>query len=201
MRHISGFTLSLIRVQCQTKKMREKLSRYPPLDCLHIPVHTIHKKSIVPYVPLRPCTNILYFLYSYFNLKRQNQKSRRKIFFSNFNREEVRRQRLTWSEGNFKGTQAWDNFDFFLPKSKPYMALVNFWKNFNSSPLIFARILMFEHFLGDWAYAEPYFFGELTNIFFANVHFGPIRWVHKRFFKIFTNYSQNLHLNLVPIFE
>ncbi len=50
----------------------------------------------------------------------------------------------------------------FLPKSKPYKALVNFWKKkIDSSPLIFARILMFEHLLGDWAYAELY------NFFFA----------------------------------
>jgi hypothetical protein len=30
----------------------------------------------------------------------------------------------------FKGTQAWDNFVFFLPKSNPYMPFVNFRKKF-----------------------------------------------------------------------
>jgi hypothetical protein len=29
-----------------------------------------------------------------------------------------------------KGTQAWDNLDFFLPKSNPHMPLVNFRKKF-----------------------------------------------------------------------
>ncbi len=28
-----------------------------------------------------------------------------------------------------KGTQAWDSFDFFWPKSKPYMTLVKIKKN------------------------------------------------------------------------
>ncbi len=31
---------------------------------------------------------------------------------------------------NFKGTQAWDIFEFFWPKSNPYMPLVNFRKEF-----------------------------------------------------------------------
>ncbi len=65
----------------------------------------------------------------------------------------------------FKGAQTWDNFEFFLPKSKPYMALVNF-------PLIFARILMFEHFRVDWAYTETKFFDKLYQ--------------KKFFFKMFT---------------
>ncbi len=29
---------------------------------------------------------------------------------------------------SLKGTQAWDDFDFFLPKSNPYMAFINFRK-------------------------------------------------------------------------
>ncbi len=64
-----------------------------------------------------------------------------------------------------KGTQAWDNFEIFLPTSKLYMPLVNFQKNFDSFPTIFARISIFENFRGDWAYAEPNFFGELSKIF------------------------------------
>jgi hypothetical protein len=48
-----------------------------------------------------------------------------------------------------------------------------FKKNFDSFPSIFARILMFEHFRGDWAFVESKFFGEISI------------------------YSQNLHLNLV----
>jgi hypothetical protein len=30
----------------------------------------------------------------------------------------------------FKGTQAWDNFEFFWPKSNPYMPFINFRKKF-----------------------------------------------------------------------
>ncbi len=55
---------------------------------------------------------------------------------------------------------------FFIPKSKPYMPLVKFWKNFAAFPSIFARILKFEHFRSDWAYAEPNFFGEISKNFF-----------------------------------
>ncbi len=83
-----------------------------------------------------------------------------------------------------KGTQAWDNFEFFLPKSKHYVAFVNFWKFFWFFSFDFARISMFEHFRDDWAYAEPNYFGELSKIFFLqNVHFGPIRWVPWWFLK------------------
>ncbi len=50
---------------------------------------------------------------------------------------------------------------------------------------------MFEHFHGDWAYAEPKFFDELSRkSFFQNLHFGPIRCVPKRFLKISIIYSQ-----------
>jgi hypothetical protein len=40
-------------------------------------------------------------------------------------------------------------WNFFLPKSNPYMPLINFRKNFASFPSIFARISKFEHFRGD----------------------------------------------------
>ncbi len=36
---------------------------------------------------------------------------------------------LLWNT-YFKGTQAWDNFEFFWPKSNPYMPFVNFGKKF-----------------------------------------------------------------------
>ncbi len=36
---------------------------------------------------------------------------------------------ISWRT-NLKGTQAWDNLDFFIPKSNPYMPLVNFQKKF-----------------------------------------------------------------------
>ncbi len=57
---------------------------------------------------------------------------------------------------------------------------------------------MFEHFRGDWAYAEPNFFDELSKkFFFQNLHFGPISWFLRRFLKISIIYSQNLHFNFV----
>ncbi len=37
---------------------------------------------------------------------------------------------LPFSFPNLKGTQAWDNLDFFLPKSNPYMPFVNCRKKF-----------------------------------------------------------------------
>jgi hypothetical protein len=84
--------------------------------------------------------------------------------------------------------------NFFLPKSNSYMPFVNFEKNFASFPSIFTRISMIEHFRGDWAYAEPNFFWEVSKIFFLqNLHFGPIRWVHRRFFKIQTILSHGEH--------
>ncbi len=49
------------------------------------------------------------------------------------------------------------------------MPFVNFRKKIASFPLIFARISMFEHFRGDWAYAEPNFFDELSKIFFFKI--------------------------------
>ncbi len=52
------------------------------------------------------------------------------------------------------------------------MPFVNLALAFASFPSIFARISMFEHFRGDWAYAEPIFFWAISNKFF--------------FFKIFT---------------
>ncbi len=61
-----------------------------------------------------------------------------------------------------------------------------------SFPSIFARISKFEHFRGDWAYAERY----PKKIFLQKVHFGPITWVPKRFFKISIFFSRNLHFNL-----
>ncbi len=95
---------------------------------------------------------------------------------------------------------------FFLPKSNPSMPLVNFReKKFASFPSILARFSKCEHFRGDWAYAEPNFFGETSKkFFFLKVHFGPIRWVPKRFFVveicilirdswvIFENYSMRI---------
>ncbi len=73
-------------------------------------------------------------------------------------------------------------WNFLLPKSNPYMP---FEKSFASFPSIFARISMFEHFCGDWAYAEPNFLMSYPKNFFSqNLQFGPIRWFPRRFLKI-----------------
>ncbi len=69
-------------------------------------------------------------------------------------------------------------------------------KKFDSFPSIFDRISMFKHFLGDWAYEKPTFLCKQSKkIFPQNFHFGPIRWVPIRFFKILIIYSQNLQFN------
>ncbi len=47
---------------------------------------------------------------------------------------------LIWCDGTFKGTQAWDSFEFFfLPKSNPYMPFVNFRKKFRFSSFDFRQ--------------------------------------------------------------
>ncbi len=66
-----------------------------------------------------------------------------------------------------KGTQAWDNFDFFFDLNQNPICPSQIFKNkFASFPSIFARISMLEHFRGDWAYAEPTFFWEISKKFF-----------------------------------
>ncbi len=76
----------------------------------------------------------------------------------------------------FKGTQAWDNFEFFLDLNQILICpSYIFEKNFASFPSIFARISMFEHFRGDWAYAEPNFFWEISKNFFSS---NPSLWFY-----------------------
>ncbi len=41
-----------------------------------------------------------------------------------------------------------------------------------------------------------FFWRDIQNSFFQKVPLGPIRWVPKRFFKIWIFYSRNLHFNL-----
>ncbi len=98
-----------------------------------------------------------------------------------------------------KGTQAWDNFDFFLlPKSKPYMPLVNFQNFLDSFPSIFAKnfdVRTFSRWLS--ICGNKFFWWAIKNFFPQNFHFGPIRWIPRRFFKISIVYSQNLRFYLV----
>jgi hypothetical protein len=64
-----------------------------------------------------------------------------------------------------KGTQAWDCFEFFLPKSKPYMTLVNIREKFRFFSFDFSGISIFEYFRDDWASAEPSFIARNMKIF------------------------------------
>ncbi len=73
----------------------------------------------------------------------------------------------SFSNDMFKGTQAWNNFEFFFDLNQILICPWKiFEKNFASYPSSFARISKFEHFRGDWAYAEPNFFGEIPQSFF-----------------------------------
>ncbi len=83
-------------------------------------------------------------------------------------------------------------------------------QNFASFPSIFARILMFKHFLGDWAYAEPKFFWEISKNFFVKIFtlvlldsflasfskflffIGEIYILIRDFWVIFKNYSMRM---------
>ncbi len=77
---------------------------------------------------------------------------------------EYHKYRGYYDQDCFKGTQAWDNLDFFYLNKIYIYALGKFSKKkFASFPSIFARISKFEHFRGDWAYAEPNFFGEICT--------------------------------------
>ncbi len=77
--------------------------------------------------------------------------------------------------------------NFFLPKSNPYMPLVNFRKKIS---LLFFRFSPEFRSSNIFAVTEHtrnlIFFEGYPKIFlFQNVHLGPIRWVPKRgFFKI-----------------
>ncbi len=49
-----------------------------------------------------------------------------------------------------------------------------------------------------WLIREPNFFGELSKkIFLQNVHFGPIRWVPRRFSKFQFFIVEIFHFNLI----
>ena len=58
--------------------------------------------------------------------------------------------------------------NFFWPKSKPYMPLVNFQKKFDSFPSIFARISMFEHISRWLSKREIKFFWSAIKKFSPN---------------------------------
>ncbi len=84
---------------------------------------------------------------------------------------------------------------FFLPKSTPYMPFVNFSKKIS---LLFLRFSPEYRCSNISAARNQIFLMSYPKIFFLQIlHFGPIRWVPRRFLKISIIYSQNLHFNLV----
>ena len=118
-------------------------------------------------------------------------------FFQNLQKFEICKSYIlliSWSENIFKG--------IFLLRGSRRMGkscqhiLLYFFKS------KFAFLLgIFESFskiivCACWAYAEPNFFWEISKKFlFQNLHYGPIRWVPRRFFQILIFYNRNLHFN------
>ncbi len=93
----------------------------------------------------------------------------------------------------FKGTQAWDNFEFFFYLIKSLYALRKFSKK---SSLLFLRFSP-EFWCSNISAVTEHtrnqiFLMSYPKIFFLqNLHFGPIRWVPRWFSKISIIYSQN----------
>ncbi len=66
-------------------------------------------------------------------------------------RTRKKKSKITCQALFIKGTQAWDNFDFFYLNQILICPSSIFEQKFASFSSIFARISMFEHFRGDWA--------------------------------------------------
>jgi hypothetical protein len=65
------------------------------------------------------------------------------------------------------------------------MTFVNFRKKFRFFSFDFRQNSMFEHFRGTEHTRNQIFFMSYPKVFFLqNLHFGPIRWVPRRFLKI-----------------
>ncbi len=82
-------------------------------------------------------------------------------------------------------------------KSNPYIPLVNFQKKFHFFSFHFRQnfeVRTFSRWLS--IRGTKFFWRDIQNIFFQNVHLGPIRWVPKRFFKIWIPYSRNFYFNV-----
>ncbi len=87
--------------------------------------------------------------------------------------------------------------NFFLPKSNPYIPLVNFQKKILFFSFDFRQnfeVRTFSRWLS--IRGTKFFWRDIQKFFFQNVHLGPIRWVPKLFFKIWILYSRNLHFNV-----
>ncbi len=66
---------------------------------------------------------------------------------------------------SFKGTQAWDNFGFFWPKSNPYMHVVNFHKKIRFFSFDFCQDFDVQTFPRWLSIRGTKFFGEISQIF------------------------------------
>ncbi len=76
--------------------------------------------------------------------------------------------------------------NFFLPKSNPFMPLVNFRKKFRLVSIDFRQnfeVRTFTRWLS--IHGTKFFFRDIQKcFFFQNLHYGPIRWIPRRFFQI-----------------
>jgi hypothetical protein len=84
----------------------------------------------------------------------------------------------------------------FWPKSNPFMPLVNFLKKFRLVSFDFRQNFKVRTFTW-WLSIRgtEFFLRDIPNFFFQNLHYGPIRWVPRRFFQISIFYSRNLHFD------
>jgi hypothetical protein len=121
-------------------------------------------------------------------------------------------RRLVVDSGvDFKGTQAWDNLDFFLPKSNPYMPFVNFWKKFRFFSFDFRQnfdVPTFPRWLS--ICGTKFFFRDIQKSFFFKIFslvlldrfldsfskfgffIGKICILIRDFWVIFENYSMHI---------
>ncbi len=95
------------------------------------------------------------------------------LFSNGISRENEQDYSNLW----FKGTQAWDNFEFFfLPKSNPYIPFVNFRKKIRFFSFDFHQNFDVRTFPRWLSIRGTKFFWEISKqFFFQNLHFGPIR--------------------------
>ncbi len=68
----------------------------------------------------------------------------------------------------FKGTQAWDNLDFFLPKSNPYMPFLNFHKKFRFFSFDFCLNFYVRTFPRWLSIRGTKFFWDISKNFFSS---------------------------------
>jgi hypothetical protein len=85
--------------------------------------------------------------------------------------------------------------NFFLPKSNPYMPLVNCRKKFRLVSFDFCQNFEVRTFTRWLSIRKTKFFlRDIQKFFFSqNLHYGPIRWALRRFFQILIFYNRNLH--------